>query len=72
MTRCRQWRFEHRKVFGARVPEEDLARVGASEDEIRVERGEGDGKDVGLHMRQKQISSQTSRLKYSGKKGKRT
>lgn len=56
-------------MFGARVPEEDLARVGASEDEIRVERGKGNGKDVGLYKRQKQASSQRSPLKVPWEKG---
>lgn len=32
----------------ARVPEKDLARVGASGDNVGVEGGKADGEDVGL------------------------
>jgi hypothetical protein len=40
--------FEDGEVFGSGVPEEDLAGVGAAEDEVGVEGGEGDGEDIGL------------------------
>jgi hypothetical protein len=46
----RERRLEHRQVLGPRVPEQDLARVRATKDVIRMERRKRDRENVGLSV----------------------
>ena len=40
-------------MLGSRIPDEDLARIGAPNDQVGVERRKSDGQDVRLRMKDK-------------------
>ena len=56
VARRGEWRLQHWEMLRPRVPQQDLARVRAAEDEVGVEGGECDGEYVGLSSHTNMIS----------------
>lgn len=67
MACCAEWTLENGKLFGACVPDEDLATVCPADDDVRVEGGECYGEDVRLSVEDELGSIEEVEIPYEHK-----